>query len=900
MPARLVWVLLGGGLLALGLIGVAASRTHLRDGLAGLWHPVASSSGKGSAREPITGDIELTYLYPAHTHLATRTVAGTAGEIEAPAGTQVRITTRADRPVREAFLVVNGKALPLMVTASRSLSGSFLVDKSGSYLFRLQPSTGAAIDGPPIPITVQVDAPPEVLLDSPAEDLEVDPKQTVVLRYRANDDYGISETQLRYRQPGASEDSRAALQHPSDPPTHLAGEARFDLAPLHLAPGDRVTYAIEALDNDAVSGAKLGQSKSQTLRVFSAAEHHHQAIASVRALWERLVELLGDRLEDGANSDSPSADAAAAPSTVDTRALGLAADLLKASTDLRKDSQSPKALWQALSNIGRAERDRASETMDARDLLRTDGAAGGQLRLHSRNAELSGLRMALSAETEELEHSVLYLEALLDRQTMDDLVALTHELASRRRELTELIDRYNKTKNPELRKEIAAQLERLKARQKELMTRMAELAKGISDEHLNREATEQLAKEHDIGSGLDEAEQKLASGDLEGALKALDSVGNTLEELQRRLTNAAAGQGDSQGFAQLTHELSELKEGLAQLTAQEKHLQSETAKIRERARLNEERHSPRSAQMLEKLRSETQRAQAKLAQIPPGSLPQRILGNDALAIAKEKTEELAKALAVSDLDQAAHSVDQALQQTEALQLASDRETVLRSLSDFDPTGDATGATVSPEQKTAARQHLQEATPLLKDVRDTLAKMLPDESTMLSKEDQARLGQLAREQANAREKQAGLQQKLRQIGSEAPIFDPAAQQAMDEAGDRMQAAQQSLALHRAGQAEGEEQGALQQLGKLEQALREGTRGAGSGGVPNPFSVAAPGQMGGEGGDNGDLADREKVVVPGADQYRVPPEFRRDILDAMKQRAPEAYEEQVRKYYREIVK
>jgi hypothetical protein len=269
-----------------------------------------------------------------------------------------------------------------------------------------------------------------------------------------------------------------------------------------------------------------------------------------------------------------------------------------------------------------------------------------------------------------------------------------------------------------------------------------------------------------------------------------------------------------------------------------------------------------------------------------------------LALAKEKTDELAKALAVTDLEQAAQSVDQAIREAETLQLTVDRESVLRSLSDFDTTGD--GKAVSSEQRIAARQRLQEATPLLKDVQETLSKMLPDESTMLSKEDQARLGQLAREQASAREKQAGLQQKLRQIGGEAPVFDPAAQQAMDEAGDRMQAAQQNLSLHRAGEASREEQGALQQLGKLEQALREGGQGEGAGGIPNPFSVGAPGQMEGEGGETGDLADREKVVVPGADQYRVPPEFRRDILDAMKQRAPQAYEEQVRKYYREIVK
>ena len=44
----------------------------------------------------------------------------------------------------------------------------------------------------------------------------------------------------------------------------------------------------------------------------------------------------------------------------------------------------------------------------------------------------------------------------------------------------------------------------------------------------------------------------------------------------------------------------------------------------------------------------------------------------------------------------------------------------------------------------------------------------------------------------------------------------------------------------------------------------------------------------------------MVVPGADQYQVPAEFRRDILDAMKQRPPASFEDQVKHYYQEIVK
>ena len=445
-----------------------------------------------------------------------------------------------------------------------------------------------------------------------------------------------------------------------------------------------------------------------------------------------------------------------------------------------------------------------------------------------------------------------------------------------------------------------AQLERLKARQSELLARMAELTKGISDEHLNREATEQMAKEHDIGSGLDQVEQKLVAGDFDGALKALDSVGNTLEELQRRLASAAAGQGASQGYSELSRKLSDLKQGLADLTEQEKRLQAETDKIRQRARQSEERQAPSSAQALERLKAETQRAQAKLAQIPEGAFSYRIIGKDSLALSREQTDELAKALAVKDLDQAFHSAEEAVQEVETLQIAADREKVLQGLSDLNLDANGQPAKpIEPEQRLAARQRLQEAAPLLRDVRDALSKMFPDESTLLSPEDQARLSQLAKEQSNAREKQAGLQRSLREIGKQAPVFDPEAEQALEEAGSQMRQAQQSLARDRPSDALGKEEGALQQLGKLKEAMK-GSDQQGPGGIPNPFAMSEPGGPGGETGEGGDLADREKVEVPGADQYRVPAEFRRDILDAMKQRAPQAYEEQIKKYYREIVK
>ena len=50
----------------------------------------------------------------------------------------------------------------------------------------------------------------------------------------------------------------------------------------------------------------------------------------------------------------------------------------------------------------------------------------------------------------------------------------------------------------------------------------------------------------------------------------------------------------------------------------------------------------------------------------------------------------------------------------------------------------------------------------------------------------------------------------------------------------------------------------------------------------------------------LRTYEDVEIPDAEDYRVPKEFREEVLDAMREGAPpRGYEEQVREYYRRLV-
>jgi hypothetical protein len=138
-----------------------------------------------------------------------------------------------------------------------------------------------------------------------------------------------------------------------------------------------------------------------------------------------------------------------------------------------------------------------------------------------------------------------------------------------------------------------------------------------------------------------------------------------------------------------------------------------------------------------------------------------------------------------------------------------------------------------------------------------------------------------------------------MAQEAPIFPPEAGQSLGEGRGHMQAAAEDLTRKDAQRGLGRQREALESLGRLQKGLEEMARqgkGGGSGGFPFPF--AEGGSRHGEGGDG--APSTEKVEIPAADASRAPEEFRRDLLEAMKQGTPEAYQGDVKRYYEELVR
>jgi hypothetical protein len=875
--------------------------------------------------DPITGDIEVTYHYPDYMRRAPRTLSGTGGEVRAPKGTRVALRTRADRPVARAELQVDADARPLApgatpaapaspaagtsasaapapaaisnryaltVSGGRDLAGGFLVGERGGYRFRFFDAKGRVLaEGPPIPIVVEPDLPPDVRITAPDRELEIDPGATVEIGWEAEDDVGLGEVTLVLEPPGGGEVRRIPLRTP-EAVRRDGGSYALPVAPLQLAEGDRLTYHVEARDGDTVSGPKVSASASQVLRVYSAAEHRRQMLDRAKQAFEELVANLGDRLDLRGRGGGDAEERLPQAQALDTRTRTMTEHLRTAAKDIRADPAGPREVAQALDNVAQSVRGGIEAVIGIRARVgfstRVLKDARDEPRRRQAREELKAVLAAVDAQDASLERSmekgVLYLEQLLDKRRAEDLLALAKDLGKKRRDLADLMERFRKAPSDQAKQELLAQVRRLKEQVKDLLQRMADLGKGFNDEHMNEEALAELAKSQDLMGGLDEVEKKLAEGDVEGAMKALDQMAGMMDRMMAGLSRTA-GAPDEKTQA-LMKEMLAFKKQLEELEQAQKGTASETEKIRAeyRKRIREQLAGFETA--LKRLQALAKEAHEEVAAAKPGT---SFRSEPSLELSDESLGDLERALSMRELDGAQEAVRRALPAVE--QLVRDLELDVAGLIPVDPAR-------LPKIEEAHRRVAQ-AAPKVREIRDALQKLLPDPRQVLGKEEQKRLGELAKRQGELEQEAAKLQQALSQLAQKAPIFPPQAQGELSESRGHMAEAAGELGNRNPQRGRGEQDLAMDALARFRKGLEDATKnmqpGGSGGGFPYPF-----GGEGSEGQGEGFDPSREKVAIPGAEAHKVPEAFRKDLLEAMKQGTPERYRPDVQRYYEELVK
>ena len=441
-------------------------------------------------REPLVAGIRVSYRYPAYTGRQPLRLDNATGHIEVLAGTEVTLEATALRDLEAVAMVIHagsedeGVSTEIdMAMELRRLSVVFTPLQDSTYFFRgIEPGGEELVD--PIERIVRVvpDSVPEVELMTPDSLVQAAADDVIPFRFTASDDYGLTELAFVHAFAGDDSHERRQTLLTIDGELVVQDAAGFDLAPLGLQPRDEIVAYVEAVDNDTIGGPKGGRSRPIRIRIASAEDRHLETIEREEELFEALLDVLGDYLENpianitfsrgeveisyddlGPDEANRRYRSAHAISDKVLSVISLMRDLLALMEEdelaLRRDYEIIQSTYDVLYELHRQEqnvltsmsRPASRGTLGQHHLTRIDQVRGEQVR--------------------ETEQAILTLEEIIGSQRMESLVRTLEELGEVQDRLRDLLEQYRDTSDPELRSEIQRELSRLEARMQELLQR---------------------------------------------------------------------------------------------------------------------------------------------------------------------------------------------------------------------------------------------------------------------------------------------------------------------------------------------------------------------------------------------------------------------------------------------
>ncbi|MBI2371090.1 MAG: DUF4175 family protein [Deltaproteobacteria bacterium] len=784
---------------------------------------------------PDVARLRVTYLPPEYSRLKPSTQEG--GHLEALMGTAATLEITPTRSVPVAELELDdGRRLPLSPKGDR-LQATMLLLKSGSYRIRLRDSRGFENEDPArYTIKVRPDEAPTVEILSPGEDLEVLGHEVLPLEYRARDDYGLRAVRLVYTDV-QGKDRSLPLEEELRGAPGVRGRFNWDLSSLGLVPGERITYRVEALDTDTLSGPKVGISRSFTIALKDTRAEAKKSEELIRDLSEKLLNLLGDHLE---RAEGP--PRTEWPDTLRQRMDELLAQMDRTRERLEQDRLRDQAMLTDLEALRRNlefARDRLLPERRAQPDLqaRPDQRSRPDADLRpdpamrpDRSPQTQDPGRTQEQLTSELERMSLLADEMAQRARMQNLMEAGRELASRQQRLQDALDALRERKNQENLQAALRELDKLQQLIQQLMQALSQLSSQLPEEFLNSEALQSLNLQ-DMLQGLDQLRDALQRGDLERALQAARDLMQSLQQMLASL--GMAGRQAMQG-------------AMGRMQGEMQRQQSELQRI-----LEEQQRILRGTEALERSQAERARRERPQGERPPeGATPGQP----------------------------------------------------------EPRGgrDATGPALGAPPGAQAGGRGAEAS--------TGQEGAPRAPRTLTESERRRMAELAAREQAVRERTRQLAERLQALAQLLPFMDPEIARDLEEATSFMGQAQGELSREDSAGALPPEREALQRLQRSQQAMqalqqqmamRSQLRGGplvyrrGQGipfgmrfpmpSRPEPSWMPEEGIMG---------LQREEFRLPGKQEHRVPPLYREEIMEALKQGSPPEYKEQIEWYFRRL--
>ncbi len=823
------------------------------------------------APQPVWTSLVLVLDYPDYTRRPDRRVPNPSGSIRVPAGTVVAIELDAAGEAAAVRVVVthDGPELasaadadivelePIGDAEARRWSGSFTVRAAGSAVVALlddassQTATqlqSAARHSAPIRIELEQDALPEVeLLPLPESQREANETDRVDVRFSSRDDFGVVKAELVYelaRDDGELERHRLpAGEAPGGSARSWQHRHTWDLSAIPIEQRGTITYWIEVRDNDPGLG------------LVPLPDGPGKVAASARQ--QLLVH--DDEAEHAANIRDLQAIRDAAVDLLAVRLTTPAFEELDDERGLTRRLRLARAMHDQsaslLTLIAAAVDALAVDTMVAeRDVELLAG-------IHERLLELHRQEGAL--------HETLPVGA--EHERPDERAPLLGKLGPHnRRELEQLEDEIIRLDDL-VDNQIIAHLEtlvaRLQASQQKLVEKLEQLAAGDesvrpeieqleqrirADMQRVQQARSQLSKEvGDEWMNLDafkamEARmrseallERLRKGDTDGALQQAREQLDAIRSLRDRLQQNGEQQASPAMSEEDRNRMKMLRE-LSRLQDEQTGLRSETRRLEQQWRdAVDDRRA--EAETVEQARERAKSLREELSEVDDSNLSRE--GRTAWEDAREALERLEAA-----------GEDGSASQLELFDAAQQAAAALDRAQRGSKPGEAEADALRELSKKANR------------LRDGLREDLPDPDEVLDSEQTRRLSELAQRQRALREQA----DRLLDDPAASVLPEPGrsamnrADRGMGEAGDALEDAALDGAL-------GGEQRAWDGLQQAIDSLRQGS-------PPPPPSG---------GSEASTEAERDRSL-------------RDQVVEAMREGDRDAFDEDTKRYYEELLR
>ena len=528
-------------------------------------------------REPIVSRFQLKLNFPKYTQLSSEILEENLGDITALTGTEVQFHGEGNKPLSAGNKLVFDESEPvtLRTTEQLKLAGSFIIQTSEKYHIELIDTHGMTNSNPIVYTINEIrDAEPKVEIVEPNRDVVLDDSMIVRLKINAKDDYGLEQLRLVYQVEGKDEDPVAIpLKQWGTQQTEAYIEFSWDTDPIGLFPEDVVSYHVEALDTDNVTGPNIGKSDTHTLR-FPSLDELYAAIessqegeqAGLEALFEEQAEATGivDELLDKirksqeltAKDEQLMQQVLETQQQIEQTAEELLENMKKTAEQMQTNELFELETVQRYQELQELMDEALSE--EHKELLRKLSEALEQQQLSDQERDLMEANFNQEQFLQQLDQlKELYKQMILQHQ-LEAAAKQTAELAERQQRLMNQAQEYlaQVNRNEESQStgseqaldqhgnELANQEKRIADAMDGLHKELDQLSREMSEHNnLQRVADEinrlnQFARDENVVSKLREASTQMQHSQLKQAMQPGQQAQNTMSDLAQGLENA--------------------------------------------------------------------------------------------------------------------------------------------------------------------------------------------------------------------------------------------------------------------------------------------------------------------------------------------------------------------------